>query len=305
MSEDFYSILEVSKDASEQDIKKAYRKLNLQYHPDRNNSADAESKIRKINEAYETLGDQNKRQMYDNGFKQGFPGGGPDIFNMFFNGGGIPGFGQGFPGGGPDMFFNGGGIPGFGQGGIHVFHNGMRHFAKPPPTQHIAEISLEQAFHGCSLDVKIKRIVSRGNSRSEEFENITVPIHPGFDNESFILQEKGNIIENCKGDIHLVIKIENKTIFKRQNMDLIYNKTISLKEALCGFSFEITNLDEKIIKFSNLEDYTIINPNQKIIMPNMGMKKEGGGSGNLIIEFTIEFPKTLSFLQRESLNQIL
>jgi DnaJ-class molecular chaperone len=292
MSEDFYSILEVSKDASEQDIKKAYRKLNLQYHPDRNNSADAESKIRKINEAYETLGDQNKRQMYDNGFREGFQGGGPDInniFNMFFNGGGIPGFGQG----------------GFGSGGIHVFHNGMRHFAKPPPTQHIAVISLEQAFHGCSLDLKINRIVSCGHSRSEEFENITVPIHPGFDNESFILQEKGNIIENCKGDIHLVIKIENKTIFKRQNMDLIYNKTLTLKEALCGVSFEITNLDEKIIKFSNLEDYTIINPNQKIIMPNMGMKKEGFGSGNLIIEFEIEFPKTLSFSQRESLDEIL
>jgi DnaJ family protein B protein 4 len=287
MTEDFYSILEVSKDASEQDIKKAYRKLNLQYHPDRNNSADAESKIRKINEAYETLGDQNKRQMYDNGFNQGFPGGGPDINNIF------------------NMFFNGGGFPGFGQGGIHVFHNGMPHFVKPPPIQHISVISLEQAFHGCSLDIKIKRIVSRGNSTSEEFENITVPIHPGFDNESFILQEKGNIIENCKGDIHLVIKIENKTIFKRQNMDLIYNKTITLKESLCGFSFEITNLDEKIIKFSNLEDYTIINPNQKIIMPNMGMKKEGFGSGNLIIEFAIEFPKTLSFSQRESLNQIL
>ena len=288
MSEDYYSILEISKDASEQDIKKAYRKLNLQYHPDRNNSPDAETKIRKINEAYETLGDQNKRQMYDNGFPGNFPGGGgPDINNIF------------------NMFFNGGGIPGFGSGGIHVFHNGMRHFAKPPPTQHVAVISLEQAFHGCSLDVKINRIVSSGNSRSEEFENITVPIHPGFDNESFILQEKGNIIENCKGDIHLVIKIENKTIFKRQNMDLIYNKTLTLKEALCGFSFEITNLDEKIIKFSNLEDYSIINPNHKIIMPNMGMKKEGVGIGNLIIEFAIEFPQTLSFTQRDVLNQIL
>ena len=88
-------------------------------------------------------------------------------------------------------------------------------------------------------------------------------------------------------------------------MDLIYNKTLTLKEALCGVSFEITNLDEKIIKFSNLEDYTIINPNQKIIMPNMGMKKEGFGSGNLIIEFEIEFPKTLSFSQRESLDEIL
>ena len=67
MNSDLYSILEISKDASEQDIKKAYRKLTLQYHPDRNNSSDAEEKIRKINEAYEVLGDKDKRMLYDSG----------------------------------------------------------------------------------------------------------------------------------------------------------------------------------------------------------------------------------------------
>ena len=293
MIDDFYSILEISKDASEKDIKKAYRKLNLQYHPDRNSSSDAEKKIRQINEAYETLGDPIKRQMYDNRSSGGFPfasGGGADInniFNMFFNGGGIPG------------------MPGFSQNGIHVFHNGMPQFMKPPPIQNIVMISLEQAFQGCSLDVKINRVISSGNFRSSETETITVPIHAGFDNEVFVLQEKGNIVENCKGDVHVIIKIENNTHFKRQNMDLIYNKTLTLKESLCGFSFDITNLEQKIIQISNIEDHSIIVPQHKIIVPNMGMKKEGFKTGNLIIEFAIEFPKTLSFTQREALNQIL
>jgi len=293
MEDNFYSILEISKDASEQDIKKAYRKLNLQYHPDRNNSPDAEKKIRQINEAYETLGDPRKRQMYDNQAKGGFPfpsGGGADInniFNMFFNGGGFPG------------------MPGFSNNGIHVFHNGVPQFMKPQPMQQISVISLEQAYQGCSVDIKINRVIVSGNSRRNETETIKVPIHQGFDNEVFVLEEKGNIVENCKGDVHLIIKIENNTPFKRQNMDLIYNKTLTLKEALCGFSFEITKLDGKIIKISNLEEHTIINPEHKMIMPQMGMKKEGVGIGNLIIEFKIEFPISLSLTQRESLNKIL
>lgn len=293
MVDDFYSILEISKDASEQDIKKAYRKLNLQYHPDRNKSPDAEKKIRQINEAYETLGDPKKRQMYDNEAKGGFPfpsGGGADInniFNMFFNGGGIPG------------------MPGFSNNGIHIFHNGMSQCMKPQPMQQIAVISLEQAFQGCSVDLKINRVIVSGNSRTKESETIKVPIHQGFDNEVFVLEGKGNIVENCKGDVHVIIKIENNTHFKRQNMDLIYNKTLTLKEALCGFYFEITTLDGKIIKISNLEENNIIHPHHKMIMPKMGMKKEGNRTGNLIIEFAIEFPTTLSLTQRDSLNKIL
>ena len=90
---DYYEVLELSKDATEQDIKKAFRRLAMKYHPDRNKEPDAEEKFKEINEAYAVLSDKEKRATYDQfGFEglnqQGFTGGGNpfDIFNQFFGG---------------------------------------------------------------------------------------------------------------------------------------------------------------------------------------------------------------------------
>jgi len=92
---DYYEVLGISKDATEQDIKKAFRKLAMQYHPDRNKAADAEEKFKEINEAYEVLSDPQKRRMYDQFGHDGLNKSGfsseninPfDIFNQFFSGG--------------------------------------------------------------------------------------------------------------------------------------------------------------------------------------------------------------------------
>jgi DnaJ-class molecular chaperone len=137
MKDNFYEILGVSKDASENDIKKAYRKLSLQYHPDRNQESESEEKIRKINVAYETLRDKEKRRQYDMGdtqifpgfaFQQGFPfpfhqgfqfqQGSPQVFT----------FNQSVSTGDSDihnilkMMFNEGN---FSNHNIHIFQNGM------------------------------------------------------------------------------------------------------------------------------------------------------------------------------------
>lgn len=90
---DYYEVLGLSKDASDQDIKKAFRRLAMQYHPDRNKAPDAEEKFKEINEAYAVLSDKDKRATYDRfGYEglnqQGFSAGNPfDIFNEFFGGG--------------------------------------------------------------------------------------------------------------------------------------------------------------------------------------------------------------------------
>jgi len=314
MSDKFYKILDVPKNASDQDIKKAYRKLSLQYHPDRNQSPDAEEKIRKINEAYETLSDPAKRQQYDAGPAMGgFPGGFP------------------FPMGGPhfahmssmdgsedmgdinnifSMLF-GGGMPG-GMGGpnIRVFHNGMpagMHMMKPPPIQHLIRISLEQAFQGCTVPIEVNRWVSSGNMKTQESETIYINIPQGSDdNEMFVLQDKGNVInDHCKGDVKIVLQIENKTCFKRQGLDLIYAKTLSLKEALCGFSFEIPHLNGKTLSLNNKTNHTIVKPQYKKVVPGLGLTRQGQGQGNLIIEFGVEFPESLTTEQIEELGKIL
>jgi len=285
MNTDLYSILEIPKDASEQDIKKAYRKLTLQYHPDRNKSSDADEKIRKINEAYEVLGDKEKRMMYDSGANQsGFPSGafqGVDINNIF------------------NMFFNGGGI--HQQTGFRVFHNGVPQPMKPPPILQTLILTLEQSFEGCSIDIKIDRTVSVGDSVSYETETFNLSIPAGIDHEQFMIQEKGNVCENCKGDVIITIQVENNPPFSKRGRDLIYSKTLSLKESLCGFSFVINHLSGESIL---IEEQTITKPSSKKIIPAMGIRKDGQQTGDLIIEFSIEFPESLTPKQIDLITSI-
>ena len=291
MNTDLYSVLEISKDASEQDIKKAYRKLTLQYHPDRNNSSDADEKIRKINEAYEVLGDKQKRMLYDTGGNQfGFPSGafhfshgqGVDINNIF------------------NMFFNGGGIPP--QSGFHVFHNGVPQPMKPSPILHTLSLTLEQSFKGCSIEIKIDRTVSVGTSISYETETFNLSIPAGINQEQFIMQEKGNVCENCKGDVIITIQVEINPPFSRRGKDLIYSKTLTLKESLCGFSFVVNHPSGESIV---IEEQTISKPSSKKVIQSMGMQKEGEQSGDLIIELSVEFPESLTSDQIDIISRIL
>jgi DnaJ family protein B protein 4 len=289
MKPDLYSILEISKDASEQDIKKAYRKLTLQYHPDRNNSPDADEKIRKINEAYEILGDKDKRSQYDSGPFHQQPGvfhfahgQGVDInniFNMFFNGGGIP----------PHSSFN-------------VFHNGVPQHIKPSPIVHALTISLEQYFKGCSFELKIDRTINAGSSVSYETETFQISIPACVEYEKIIIQEKGNVYQNCKGDIVVSILIEYISPFSRRGNDLIYSKNLTLKESLCGFSFDILHPNGDTIK---IEEHSVFKPGSKKIMPKLGMRKEQQLVGDLIIEFSVDFPESLTTEQVELLRTIL
>jgi DnaJ-class molecular chaperone len=319
----YYEILEVPKTASETEIKKAYRALSLKYHPDRNKSPDAQSIFQKINEAYETLGDSNKRKQYDmggNGFPFPMPGGPDDlgdignIFNMMF-GGAFPG---GMPGGGHGIHvFHGPGIhrmnshpPGM-QGhppGMehHPFANIFANMQKPPPIIKSIRITIEQAYLGCSLPIEVERWVLQNDVKHTEMETIYIPIHRGIDeNEFIILREKGNIVnDTLKGDIKITIQIENSSVFKRQGLDLIYTKPLSLKEALCGFTIELTHLSGKKLTLSNTTNRSVISPNSKKVIGEFGMVRENM-VGNLIIDFVIQFPEKITDEQATSLANIL
>ena len=87
-------------------------------------------------------------------------------------------------------------------------------------------------------------------------------------------------------------------------MDLIYRKTLPLKDALCGFSFEIKHLNGETMTISNKKDKTIIKPGHIMNVSGLGMVREGRGKGNLIIEFVLEFPESLSDEQLETLSKI-
>ena len=313
----FYEILGVDKNASESEIKKAYRTLSLEFHPDRNSSIEATQKFQEISEAYETLSDPQKKEEYD--FEQehghghmghGFPFGGGghpfaqhmggmgggdihDIFNMMFSGGGA-----GFPGGG---------FPGMGPN-IRIFHNGIPVIQKPAPIQKEISITFEQSFTGIpALQIKFDRVVVVQQIQSNEEEIITLNIPAGIaEGETIVLQEKGHVIQDkVKGDLHLQIKVQPHKEFSRNGMDLIYKKTLTLKESLCGFSLEIPHLSGKMLRISHSATSHVIKPNEKKPIPGFGMVKNGQTPGNLIIEFDITFPDKLSEEQIKGLTNIL
>lgn len=305
MSENYYNILGVNENSTKEDIKKAYRSLQMKYHPDKNlGNKEAINMTQKINEAYETLGDEQKRDEYDmtrnnpfmkinNQFSNGMDGQMDDIINMFF-GGGMP-FG----------------MPGMPSGSkIHIFHGGptmnfQQAMNKPIPIMKSLQINMEQVFNGASVPMEIERWILENGTKVFEKETIYIDIPQGIDdNEMIILRDRGNIIsEECKGDIKINILVQNNTTFKRSGLDLILDKTISLKDALCGFIFEIKYLNGKSYTLNNSKG-SIVQPEYKKIYNGMGLKR-GEHKGNMIIYFHIEFPDKLTNEQIDQLSKIL
>jgi DnaJ-class molecular chaperone len=304
MSDNFYNILEIDENAGADEIKKSYRKLSMMYHPDRNkNNPDATAKMQKIAEAYETLGDPEKKKEYDsmrnNPFIKMMNGQGPG-----------PGPGQGMN---PmdELFSNLFGMPfahmqSFGTGpqfgpGVRIFHNGVQvnpqGFAqgiqKPTPIIKTIIVPIDKILTGTTMPVDIERWIMQDGNKTFENETVYVTVPKGIDEgEIIVLRDKGNVArDDCKGDIKIIIKIENNTEFKRNGLDLIYVKIITLKEALCGFTFELKYITDKVYTINNTSGNIISSGYNKII-PNMGLSRDNH-VGNLIIMFDIKFPDKL------------
>jgi hypothetical protein len=209
-----------------------------------------------------------------------------------------------------------GGMPGMsGFGGmhgpnVHIFRNGVpanfnNSMQKPIPIIKNITIDIGTVLTGVTMPVEIERWIIENGNKVFEKETIYVDVPKGIDdNEIIILSEKGNVLsDNCKGDIKLFIKVENKTEFERNGLDLTIEKTISLKDALCGFNFEIKYINGKTYTLNN-NSGNIIPDRYKKIIPNMGLVREGH-VGNLIIIFNIDFPTTLSEDKIVALREIL
>ena len=176
---------------------------------------------------------------------------------------------------------------------------------KPDSINKTLEISLEQAFVGCILPIEIERCIQENNIRKQEVETLYVIIPKGVDNnELILLKNKGHVLSDILcGDVKVYIKVIGHDIFERNGINLIYNKNISLKESLCGFSFPIKHIDSINYIINNESGNIISNYYQKII-PNLGMEREEH-RGNLIIKFMVEYPEKLSLDQVERLKEIL
>jgi len=299
----YYDILGINRDASEIEIKKAYRALSLKYHPDRNPNEEATKKFQEINEAYETLGDASLRKKYDTkdamGENLNFDSADQfndinNIFNMMFNG-------------------MGGAHGAHGMQRANIFHNGQPnafhtqfHFGnRIEPINMTILLTMEQCYLGCVYAININRTVSENNQQRREAEQLYINIPHGInEGETIVIQEKGNIVNSKKGAIHLIITIAKHEHFKRDGLNLIYNKTISLKDALCGFHIEIVHLNGKQFAINNATNPSVIQPEYKKVVKSLGMKR-GDTTGDLIIIFNICFPESLTPEQIQILKETL
>lgn len=318
MSENYYTTLGINENATKDEIKKAYRSLSFKYHPDKNNnSPESISMTQKLNEAYEILSDEQKKNEYDTRNEPKFPF---VRMSSFRNGNEVPFnpvdniFSQ--------MFNNSFGMPmpmPMPQGpgiNIHMFRNGVpvnmnmgpnfsANLQKPSPIIKNLEVTMEQVMNGANLPIEIERWIMESGNKIFEYENLYINVPKGIDdNEIIIIRDKGNILsDEIKGDVKIFIKIKNTTDFQRQGLDLIYSKNISFKDSLCGFSFELKHLNEKVYTLKNITGNIVV-PGYKKIIPQLGLQRENY-IGNLVIVFNVDYPETLTEEQVNKLKEIL
>lgn len=294
---DYYKALGVEKGASADEIKKAFRKLAVKYHPDRNpDNKAAEDKFKEINEAYAVLSDPEKKQKYDtfgsSGFHQQYSQ--EDIFRGFDFGNAYKDMGGGFGGGNAEDIFSRlfGGSFGHG-GGRGGFRSGPRRGADH-------EMELTVTFRDASQGAE-KQIAFRRNGQREELK---IKIPAGVDNGSRIrIAGKGGQGEGGGpvGDLFLNINVMPDPLFSREGGDLFVERSISFSAACLGISLDVPTLEgDKRIKVP-----AGIQPGTKIRLKGCGIKSLGSNSkGDLYVKIGVHIPETLNGEQRKLVEEL-
>lgn len=330
---DYYAVLNVPEKASADEIKKAYRRLSMIHHPDKNqgNLDTSTLKFQEISAAYEILGDVQKRKMYD--LERNNP-----IFHMLHHGTNRnynnehdtpydDNEGQGVGDLLSQLFSNfnsaSGPSPGT-KSGVQSFFANMnspmsmsqsfpkenrkereRERERPSPLAVTLTVSYEDMFTGALIPVEIERWLLENGEKKYETEILYVTVPKGVDeNEIIVIENKGNVLgDTCRGDVKVFIKLDNAACpeFNRHGIDLVLEKPIGLKDALCGFSFVVKHLNGTNYTITNVG--RIISPGYLKKIPNLGIRRDEH-TGCLVILFKIQFPETLDDAAVASLKEI-
>jgi DnaJ-class molecular chaperone len=234
-NKDYYKILGVSKNASGEEIKKAYRKLARRYHPDLNSGKkEAEEKFKEIQEAYEVLSKDDKRKAYDM-FGSGFQG---------FQPGQEGARGRWSDQGRGDFSFSFGDIGGFEDifGEIFGARDPARRTSRVRDIEYDFEVDFETAIKGGVREIRITREMGGGKNSSE---TISVKIPAGVDDGSRIrIPGKGETgARGMSGDLFLRVKVKPHPIFKRNQDDIYLELPITFYEAALGAQINVPTID--------------------------------------------------------------
>lgn len=329
-NESYYKLLGVSKQASQEEIRKAYRKLAREHHPDKGGD---EKLFKDIQEAYDCLSDNEKKELYDQGGKEaverGGGGGGEDLFSSFFGGGGSR-------------------------------RSQSRGPQKGEPVVHKLQVSLENLYRGKTFKMAITRqrvkypegmsreqattvcqtcdgqgVVLRvqrmgpmmtqvqarcpdcggagktfkaGVSVFQEKKQLEVRVDPGMKHGQKIVLS-GEADENPgieAGDVVFVLVQEDHPKFQRKGADLVVEHELSLKDALCGCTIVLKHLDDRTLIIKSKEGVPL-EPNSFKFIAGEGMPrwKRPFEKGRLFILFRVAFPKTLTPAQIKGLAAAL
>lgn len=310
---DFYTILNVSRSATADEIKKAYRKLALQFHPDKNpGDKKAEEKFKELSEAYEVLSDDKKREMYDQfghaGTQGGFGGGpgGP------FGGGAEGGFG-GFRGGpgGPFGGANGnadnfqdifGDVFGeiFGARGAGGAAGARRRPSKGSDLRYTLTVNFEESALGAE---KVISFVRQRNGK-DETAKLSVNVPAGVkEDQRLKLSGEGDVPQGggAPGDLYVIIKVQEHPLFKRQDADLTMDLPVSYTDAILGTSVEIPTLTGKAVIRIPPGTHT----GQTFRLKGKGFPKIGGfGAGDMLVRLVVDTPEKITDRQKELLQEL-
>ncbi len=322
MAKDYYKILGVDKKASQDEIKKAYRKLALKYHPDRNkDDKSAEEKFKELGEAYAVLSDEEKRKQYDTfgsaGFQQRYSqediyrgsdlndilrdmGLGGDFFSRIFGGGGGAGRGGGFRtytftggGGQPGMGGHMGGMPGFDQGfGEAGMHPGRGH-----DLVYELPVSLEEAFQGATKMVSYRR--------GSQVERVSVKVPPGIaTGKKLRLTGKGDPGPQGAhpGDLFIKVRVLDHPQFSRDGDDLEVAQAVTFTQAALGSTVEVPTLEGKTLSVRVPKG---TQAGARLRLKGQGMPQfHGAGRGDLYVKIVVSVPNKLSKRARELLEEL-
>lgn len=281
----YYDVLGVTEDASEKEVRQAYRRLARQYHPDVNkNDSGAEEKFKEINEAYGVLSDEDSRKKYDR------YGGNWKNADQFERAGASPGGGMRWTHVDGQDSFSGFGGRGMGDVFGDLFNPGHSRSRswRPPAAEYHTEVSLEEAFHGTTRTL-----------RAQDGRSLEVKIPAGVDNGSRVhIAPEGP----HGSDYYLVISVADHGRFRRDGQDLSVEVDLPVEEAVLGAEILAPTLTGQVA--------LTVPPNtpneRRFRLSGMGMPalSAGGGRGDLYVMVKLQLPGNPSEEEIELFRQL-